>query len=375
MASRLTSISDVTKKGFITLVVVIILFFVGKYTLEAGYRACCVRPTPTPTPYMNPLFGQLDLPMVPETVRSSANLTLHLETIDGNLPPSTDSAMVYEVIKKNPELNYAEKSQNIANQLGFTNIKATLTSTQNYFWQSPTDPNMKLDVDFIYYMINFRYDNTNSYVAIQPGSTPTIENVTNAGYSLMSSLREDIHKMSNWDKQFETFGTYLYIDPTTGQQQEVRNHQQANVTQINFTRAPVNGYPIIDPSTKTALINFTYTGIPLSADPSNFKDRLLKAELKFWFLNLNPRIPAVYALRTTEQAWQDLQSGKGYVLSEITPGDEYNVRKVYLAYYNPPIYSPVMQPVWVFEGDKVSDTNFLFRAFVPAVIESMINTQ
>jgi len=45
------------------------------------------------------------------------------------------------------------------------------------------------------------------------------------------------------------------------------------------------------------------------------------------------------------------------------------MRKVYMAYFEPEILAKTIQPVWVFEGDKLNDSTFLFRAIVPAVAD------
>jgi hypothetical protein len=386
MASRLTTISDVTKKGFIVLVIAVILFFVGKYTITAAYHACCVRPSPTPTPYMNPLFGQLEFPSLPSTAKSSANLNLTLDTISGTLPEGSPSAMIYELVRRNPELNYAQRSQQIADYLGFKGVSPTQTETLNYFWQNPTDPNMKLDIDIAYYNFNFRLENASSYIAIAQGVTPDIQNAINAGYNTLQSVRQDIERQVGIRKEFSATAVYLYQNPTTGEIKEVSTQQQANVTKINLTRNPILGIPIIDPWTKTSLISFTHTGI--TQGNNSIQDVLLEAQVKYWTINTNPKIPAVYPLRSTQDAWQELQDGKGYILSESNSSDQYHIRTIYLAYYNPPVYHnlystssdpnnllDVMQPVWVFEGDKEGDTNYLFRAFVPAIHESYIKTQ
>lgn len=167
--------------------------------------------------------------------------------------------------------------------------------------------------------------------------------------------------------------TFYYVEPATGNKKEVPTPPQANLTVLNFNRPPIQGVPVIGPSTTESLIHFVYTGRTASGGGDN-QYRMLQAKINYWSLSTTTTPNATYALRSPAVAWNELLAGKGYVLSQSQPQEEINIRKIYMAYFEPEKFndtSPAfyLQPVWVFEGDKTSDTSFLFRAVVPAVSE------
>ena len=70
---------------------------------------------------------------------------------------------------------------------------------------------------------------------------------------------------------------------------------------------------------------------------------------------------ATYALKTTQQAWNELQSGGGYIARYPTNSSVAMVRSVSLAYYDSFDPQTYLQPIFVFEGDNE------FLGYVPAV--------
>ncbi len=370
MASKLTATADFTKKGVVFLGIGIIAFIVLRFTFQTAWKVCCVRPSPSPTPYMNAAYGVLPALALPDTISVSQGKQFALETIDGRVPESTGSATVYEILKKSPELDYVVSSENLANKLSFGGVKAVKNSDTTFAFLDPADPNKRLEIDFIYKNINFRYDNLAAYVSLVRGATPTIERARSEAMSYLGQARPELRNLKGaLVTEKDITGHYVYLDPTIQQTTPVNTQLQANMTLVNIPRLPVNGVPIISPYTTKSLINFTYTGVTTSASTTNFQTRLLNAEITYWELNNAPRVLGVYPLRSAQQAWNTLNSGKGIILSPSNSGDQYNVRYIYLAYYEPPIYQPYLQPVWVFEGDKPQESDFQFRAIVPAVQE------
>lgn len=72
--------------------------------------------------------------------------------------------------------------------------------------------------------------------------------------------------------------------------------------------------------------------------------------------------PEIYPLKSAETAWQELQSGQGYVAyaGEGSQSDAI-IRNVYLAYYGSKKYQQYLQPIYVFTGDRN------FEAYVQAI--------
>ena len=72
---------------------------------------------------------------------------------------------------------------------------------------------------------------------------------------------------------------------------------------------------------------------------------------------------ATYPIKTGSEAWQEFINGNYYSASFGTTidGNNIKIRKVYLAYYDPGVYTEFFQPIYVFEGDND------FVGYVPAV--------
>jgi len=141
---------------------------------------------------------------------------------------------------------------------------------------------------------------------------------------------------------------------------------------VNVSRNLLGKFPIINESTTESNISFVYTGLTASQLTGSNGIRLLKARIIYWPLDTTTQRPVVYPIRTAEAAWATLQQGKGHILNQIAPNEIYNVRRIYMAYFEPIDQPEYLQPVWVFDGDKVNDSNFNFRAIVPATIQGYV---
>ena len=69
----------------------------------------------------------------------------------------------------------------------------------------------------------------------------------------------------------------------------------------------------------------------------------------------------VYPLKSGQEAWQELTDDKGLIVAGTRGQKNITIKKMFIAYLDPSIYQPYLQPVYVFLGE--SD----FVAYVPAV--------
>jgi len=83
------------------------------------------------------------------------------------------------------------------------------------------------------------------------------------------------------------------------------------------------------------------------------------SKLTYTFWTVDQTSFATYPLKTAEEAYSDLVSGKGYI-SIIPDKPAVSISMVYLAYFEPEDYASYLQPVFIFEGPN-------FKALVPAV--------
>ncbi|MDQ3239669.1 MAG: hypothetical protein M3P33_04040 [bacterium] len=373
MATRLSLTSSATKKGAIFLGVAIVVFIIARLLFGVAVTVL-TPPKPSPTPYINAKFQVLPPLSLPDSVVKSEGKNIILDTITGDIPVSTGSAVVYKInTTTRPDLNFGQKSKQIASQFQFVNTDPTKVGGTTYLFQDPQDINRQLDLDYLYYNYKFNFVNPSSYVSIEKGNTIPIERATSLSLESLKNTRNDIKTTEINEKNqnaLTTNGQYIFLDPVTQQTQAATTIQSANITSININRQPINSIPIIGPSTTKSNINFSYTGLT-SSGQFQVSHRLLEANVTYW--NYSPSTEAVYLLQSASDAFNnDLLQGKGYILNKTQDGDEYHVRKVYLAYYEPPTVQEYLIPVWVYEGDKTDDAKFLFRAIVPAIAKGFI---
>ncbi|MDO8741824.1 MAG: hypothetical protein Q7J11_01620, partial [Candidatus Roizmanbacteria bacterium] len=89
--------------------------------------------------------------------------------------------------------------------------------------------------------------------------------------------------------------------------------------------------------------------------------KVIKSQIAF-FEKSDEQI-GIYPIKTGDQAWTELNNGKGFVVAGTQGQKNIVIKDMKLRYFDPDIYQNYLQPVYVFlgEGD--------FAAYVPAVKE------
>ena len=132
----------------------------------------------------------------------------------------------------------------------------------------------------------------------------------------------------------------------------VNNRREANVIEVDFFRPDIDGYPAVSPKYFNA-----ESYVVMIFDGENYQ--VIKSQLKFF--EKNEQNVGYYPIKTGGQAWQELISGKGYIVAPGGKSYPIIIKQMFLAYYDPENYQPYLQPVYVFLGEN----NFV--AYVPAV--------
>jgi hypothetical protein len=128
---------------------------------------------------------------------------------------------------------------------------------------------------------------------------------------------------------------------------------QSDAERVDFFRKPIGNTPVFTPYPDQAPISIIFSG------STDSKKHIIQFAYTFWPIDYTTT--ATYALKTSEQAWQELQAGGGYIARYPSEGTVAVVRNIYLAYYDSFDPQTYLQPIFVFDGDNG------FRAYVPAV--------
>ncbi len=342
MALTLTQTAKLTKR---VIVLGSILLFVG-ITALVSYRIYYynyylphkppVEIPPTTT------FGKLPRPIFPLNSISSSNYSYTLNTDTGGLP--TDIPKIIKVFflpQLGTNLLATDKATALANSLGF-----------------PTGPTISNDTQYGY---------TDS-----GGGSLTIDLVTgNFSFERSSSSSATINQVPILPDQGKLVTDFkLYLSSKNLLNDDIKNgrsivnynlasQQQATQAAISIWPQNINNLEVVTPDFVTGLINAVVT------KATNEIDKYIKLIYIYW--SPDTTNTATYPIKTASTAFADLQSGKGVVI--VTPKNpQVSITSVKLAYFEPKIYTPYLQPIYVFEGEG-------FVAYVSGVTDEWLNGQ
>ena len=130
------------------------------------------------------------------------------------------------------------------------------------------------------------------------------------------------------------------------------SQSEANFAKVHIFRADTNLLPVVTERQDDALVQV------IVSSGSSAK-QIIGVEYKYSPIAIDKN--ATYPLRTTQTAWQQLQSGEGVITQVVGGTSEAVVRNVEMAYYDSSTPQEFFQPVYVFKGDNG------FQAYVPAI--------
>ena len=130
---------------------------------------------------------------------------------------------------------------------------------------------------------------------------------------------------------------------------------EASLIKINFFRKDYDGKTSLTPEPIEGNVWFIVSGL-------TERDKQIIAS-EFHYFPVDETQESTYPLKTSQDAWNELNSGSAFVASYglNVEGDAVKIRDIYLAYFDAGLPTEFYQPIIVLEGDKG------FKAYVPAV--------
>lgn len=292
-------------------------------------------------------FGKLPALQFPGGSASpSAALTFRLETIEGSVPRASESAAVYFLPKKPPNFLGLPQTQDFAKRLGLGG--APIAESKNiYRFDDPEFPLRRLRYDIVSDNFILRYGFEQDTGLFAERSLPLPEAARAEARSLLQTYDlypEDIARG-------ETNVTFLRLKGD--KLATTTSVSQADAVRVDFFRGAYGEMPVVTSNPDEGPISFVFSGSQTE------KKRILQFAYTYW--PIDTQTVATYALKTSNAAWQELQSGGGFIARYPIRGPIAVVRSVYLAYYDSIEPQTYLQPIFVFEGDDE------FLAYVPAV--------
>ena len=301
---------------------------------------------PPKAPPPNHAFGKLPALVFPQTATPSARPAFQLQTIEGSVPKASASATVYFMPKMAPNLLGLNKAQDFASRLNFD--PTPVQETKNIYRFNDAELSLRrLRYDIVSGNFILRYAFEQDPSIFNEKNLPFAEAGTAEAINLLES-----HNL-NTDDLADGTHEISFLKLNGSQLVGTTSLSQADAERIDFFRKPIGDTPVFTPLPDQAPVSIIFSGSP------NAKKRIIQFAYTFWPVDYETT--ATYALKTSAQAWEELQGGRGYITRYPSTGNVAVVRNVYLGYYDSFDPQTYIQPIFVFDGDNG------FRAYVPAV--------
>ncbi|MBI1872211.1 hypothetical protein HYS10_02200 [Candidatus Collierbacteria bacterium] len=160
-----------------------------------------------------------------------------------------------------------------------------------------------------------------------------------------------------------------YLRGESGRMVQAISLSEADFVQVDFFR---NNLEEIDPETKEVKASYPF----YRPDPDygliravisgsrDINEKVISSEYNY--TKINYETTGAYPIKTGEQAWQELNSGGGYVTNKGPKTGTVAIRRILLGYYDSDQNQSYEMPIFVFLGDQG------FTAYVSAVVDSAI---
>lgn len=351
MAS-LHKVTEETKTIFKWGVILIVLAFVSVALFRLGVK---IKEHYYPTPPTPPtvLFGKLSPIVFPQNA-TQKKLTFLLDTISGTFPVFPDRVNVYTFQKNQPNFLNLKRTKEKAIKLGFLNQETAITNT-NYVWAEINPPFRKLFFD----IISFNFSITSPFLA-DPSIIESLKGRIDSASAETSATNvlTNIGLFPNDIDITKTQTTLLSIEDE--QLIPATSISKATLARVDFFQKDIDLLSFFYPHPPQSTMSFLFVG-------GRFNETLIEASFNHFYLD-QTRSSSTYPIKTAEEAFKELQTGKAYIASYF--GDATNIRitDVILGYYmsdNPQDY---LMPIFVFRGDNG------FFAYVSAIKDAWIQT-
>ncbi|HVA96602.1 MAG TPA: hypothetical protein VND99_03025 [Candidatus Acidoferrales bacterium] len=361
--------------GFGVFLLVFIMVKVG------GFINSILNPPKISSP--NQAYGKLPPLLFPKSI-VHGQFTYSINTLNGTLPQDfPDRIIVYPIIISQPNLLNLDDAKNNVAALGFVDTSgATLHEIPlggpNYEWRESTGFQRRI----IYNIVSKNFTMTSNYLTSldalnaqnlgdQKSAVSTVQDFLNTTNSFPTDI--DLTLTQNPDPNNDYSTSPLLYSILNGQMTTTTSLSNAQVIRVDLYQKEVDytltagtdqdlthfqdfdmKLPILYPHPPYSTMNFLIASGPSEAD-------VVSAVFNHQSVNLQPDKEATYPIKTAQQAFDALKSGKGYIAAYNGTDSQILIDKVYLAYYLGATQQDYLMPVIVFEGQNG------FFAYVSAV--------
>jgi len=342
----LTELSYYFRKFLPYLILFFLIFLITFYSIKLVL--VYLDSNKTPTIYLDKSLGNISPPEIPQST-TSAGFKFTLDTIEGApVTTATETAKVFFLPQFNPRFGYSEKIYLIAKSFGFNTevVKHKLVDKLATF----TDEEKTLNVDISNF--NFKFDRkiNNEFFTSSSLTIPSQTEIENKAINFLKKIGRYPDELGKGTTEI----IYLKYNPGNQNFVNVKKRDQAQLVEIDFRRPDIGIYKTVTPRFFTSQ-NY----VIMVFEGSDYT--VIKSQIAFF--EKSEEQVGVYPIKTGEEAWSELNNGKGMVVAGTEGQKNIIIKKMKFGYFDPDIYQNYFQPVYVFLDDEN------FAAYVPAVKE------
>ncbi len=321
---------NVVKYGITTLVILM----VGRVAMSA-FIAFWKAMNPPPPPEPTAGFGALPSIQFPLQTDEDKPVSYRLETASGTLPNFGDRAKVFLMTKNSANLLDTENAQKTASAYGFTE-KPEILNSRTHRWTKIQPLTTTFDFDIIDHNFTYETDFLSRPELILEADLPTNFDADQQVKSFLSTaqlLPPDVATTS---------GEITYLRAVGGLLKPAVAISEADFVQVDLNRGPIDG--IYNPYTPDGVTGAIHAVLVSGRGGNN----ILKLIRQIYPIDYS--MVHTYYIRSSQSAWNTLQSGEGYIANKGTT-EPAVIRQVELGYFESTDYQPYYQPIYVFKGD------------------------
>ena len=321
----------------------------------------------------------------------SGNLTYTKDTDTGQLPDFPDRIIVYPIVNNAPNLLNLETVKKKVANLGFVDdagnpVPEIARGGPNYEWDEPGDFQRKIIFDIVSQNYTMTSEYLSSITALRADSLKPLKDTTAAVSTVQGELGSidlfpsdiDLDKTNNADPKIGYETAPILYSILTGSLKPASSLSDTQVIRVDLYQKDISytltagtsndlhkfqdfdeKLPILYPHPPYSTMNFLVaSGVnQLQVVSSNFTHQTV---------NMDGDKPATYPIKTSEEAFNELTSGKAYIAANPGNQSQIFITNVYLAYYLGDTQQNYLMPIVVFEGSKG------FYAYVSAIDTSAL---
>ncbi len=301
---------------------------------------------------INPIFNKIKPLQIPET-GTSGNFSYVIDTLDGttNIENATSAASVFFLQKPAATFGFLDEIYNMAKTAGIDTEVTKHTLVDRLATFDDGKRKIVINIDTFNFSYEYYLDRDDTLFSRDLGTS--VNGVQSLGGTFLGKLGKYNQELSQGKRN----QIFLRYDKESRQISSLEDSAGSNMVEVDYYRPDIGPYPVV---------TTTYYNSPhyvIAAMRGTSLD-IVKAQIAY-FERSKDQV-GIYPLRTSDQAFEDLKTGKGLVISSSQPDGEVKIKKVFLAYYDPDTYQEYMQPVYVFLGENK------FVAYVMAVTDEYL---